>query len=170
MKIFVVLLVAIISCSSASPFYEEYFDSNGECWRCYTGYPCERCIRTNNDVTKMWNPYCPVPNCRDVDLRHILFPSRDPRFFFQCIFDEGYWTVERFECQCDTLFNFGMQNCVGLHRYVPFCLEMNLPIMMNDCETGERRVIGTQSEIKFPEYEPENEDILDHFNPILRRF
>jgi hypothetical protein len=73
------ILLTLVAISAASPYYQEFTDANGECWRCFTGYPCERCIRTNNDVTQLWNPYCPVPNCNDPDLRHILFPSRDAR-------------------------------------------------------------------------------------------
>lgn len=83
---------------------------------------------------RLWNPKCVEPNCRDRNLRHLLFPSRDASFYFQCTSDnDSIWVSTRRECQCELLFDFEKQTCVPLPDWKPFCLEFNFPLVYKDC-------------------------------------
>lgn len=102
----------------------EFTDSNGQCWRCAPGVPCERCsipVAPQNGPPTPWPDTCPEPDCNNPDHRGWMFPSTNLRQYYQCDPNNGGWKINTVDCPCDTLFSFEEQRCLGPWEFIPHC-------------------------------------------------
>lgn len=116
-------VAVLVGCFVASALAQretfQFNDSQGRCWVCHPGAPCAPCGSTSNSNPLLippenWDPACLAPTCTDVTTRSFLFPTTDPRDFFQCVAAGAVWQPQLMQCQCGTFFDYFNQRFAHL--------------------------------------------------------